>query len=278
MSPTGTLPKRKYRSIWLSDIHLGYRGCKADYLLHFLHSVECENLFLVGDIFDIWYMRRKGLYWPQSHNNVIRSILGKAKHSTKVIYIPGNHDENFREFSGTVFGNIEIHNRYIHTTADNKRLLMMHGDEFDSAIRCSKLVGFIGDHAYDFLLYLNRWLNYFRSKLGFPYWSIAAYIKHKVSNAIKTINNFEQAVAYEARRSEVDGLVCGHIHHAEIRDINGVLYCNDGDWVENCTAMVEHRDGSLEILHWTDEVRSVKQFPSSQSNEPTQPEFDKKIA
>lgn len=269
---------RKYRSVWLSDIHLGNRGCKADFLLHFLHSVECENLFLVGDIIDMWSMRRKGFYWPQKHNNVVRSILGKSKHGTRVIYIPGNHDEDFREFDGTVFGNVEIHNRYIHMTADNKRLLMLHGDEFDSVIRCSKLVGYLGDTAYDFLLYLNRWLNVFRRKLGFPYWSISAYLKHKVKNAVNVISKFEQAVAYEARRSNVDGLVCGHIHHAEIRNIDGVLYCNDGDWVESCTAMVEHEDGKLEILHWSDEVRSVKEHPVLRDTRLVQDELDKKIA
>jgi UDP-2,3-diacylglucosamine pyrophosphatase LpxH len=264
--------------VWLSDIHLGNRGCKADFLLHFLHSVECENLFLVGDIIDMWSMRRKGFYWPQKHNNVVRSILGKSKHGTRVIYIPGNHDEDFREFDGTVFGNVEIHNRYIHMTADNKRLLMLHGDEFDSVIRCSKLVGYLGDTAYDFLLYLNRWLNVFRRKLGFPYWSISAYLKHKVKNAVNVISKFEQAVAYEARRSNVDGLVCGHIHHAEIRNIDGVLYCNDGDWVESCTAMVEHEDGKLEILHWSDEVRSVKEHPVLRDTRLVQDELDKKIA
>ncbi|MGD8743650.1 MAG: UDP-2,3-diacylglucosamine diphosphatase [Granulosicoccaceae bacterium] len=269
---------RKYRSIWLSDIHLGNRGCKADFLLHFLHSVECENLFLVGDIIDMWSMRRKGFYWPQKHNNVVRSILGKSKNGTKVIYIPGNHDEDFREFDGTVFGNVEIHNRYIHVTADNKRLLMLHGDEFDSVIRCSKLVGYLGDTAYDFLLYINRWLNVFRRKLGFPYWSISAYLKHKVKNAVNVISKFEQAVAYEAKRSNVDGLVCGHIHHAEIRHIEGVLYCNDGDWVESCTAMVEHEDGKLEILHWSDEVRSVKEHPVLRDKRLVADELDKKIA
>ena len=278
MAATHHPSKRKYRSIWLSDIHLGSRGCNADFLLHFLNSVECETLFLVGDIIDLWSMRRKGFYWPQKHNNVIRSILGKAKKSTKVIYIPGNHDEDFREFDGTVFGNVEIHNRYIHTTSDDKRLLMLHGDEFDSVVRCSRLVGYLGDAAYDFLLGMNRFVNYFRRKLGFPYWSISAYLKNKVKNAVNVISRFEQAVAYEAKRSNVDGLVCGHIHHAEIRNIGGVLYCNDGDWVESCTAMVEHDDGKLEILHWSDEVRSVKEHPVLHKKRFPQSDLNKKIA
>lgn len=254
----------RYRSIWLSDIHLGYRGCKAEYLIDFLNSVQCENLFLVGDIFDLWYMRRKGLYWPQSHNNVIRKILGKAKHGVKVVYIPGNHDEDFRELDGMEFGNIAIHSRYIHETVDGKRLLMLHGDEFDHAIRCSKLVSYLGNRVYDVLLYTNRWLNAFRRKLGFPYWSISVYLKNRVKNAVNVIRNFEQAVAHEAKRAGVDGLVCGHIHHAEIRQIGDVLYCNDGDWVENCTAMVENFDGSLEILHWSDVIKPVKKHPVSQ--------------
>ncbi len=248
----------KYRSIWISDIHLGYRGCKAEYLLDFLHATECEHLFLVGDIFDIWSMKRRKLFWPQTHNNVIRTILGKAKRGTKVIYIPGNHDEALRVYAGNVFGNVEIHNSYIHHTQDGKRLLMMHGDEFDSVIRYSRLLAYLGDHAYDFLLYLNRWVNFIRRRFGAPYWSIAAYLKHKVKNAVNVISDFETAVAREARKKGVDGLVCGHIHHAEIRHIDGVLYCNDGDWVESCTAMVEHFDGGLEILHWSDQVRSMK--------------------
>jgi len=257
MESISRLSPMRYRSIWLSDIHLGYRGCKADYLLDFLRSTECEYLFLVGDIIDIWAMKRRGLYWPQSHNNVIRTILGKAKHGTKVIYVPGNHDEMLRDYDGLVFGNVEIHLDYIHETADGRRLLMLHGDEFDSVIRYSRFIGYLGDTAYDFLLYLNRGVNYFRRKFGFPYWSISAYLKNKVKNAVNVISNFEQAVAHEAKKRDVDGLVCGHIHHAEIRYINGVLYCNDGDWVESCTAMVETQGGLLEILHWSDSVHTM---------------------
>jgi UDP-2,3-diacylglucosamine pyrophosphatase LpxH len=272
MSPIYQIRPLTYRSVWLSDIHLGYRGCKAEFLIDFLESVQCEYLFLVGDIFDLWYMRRKGLFWPQSHNNVIRKILGKAKHGTRVIYVPGNHDEDFRDLDGMVFGNIEIHQRYVHQTADDKKLLILHGDEFDSAIRCSKLVGYIGDRAYDVLLYLNRWLNAFRRRLGFPYWSISCYLKSKVKNAVNVIRNFEQAVAHEAKRTGTDGLVCGHIHHAEMRHIGGVLYCNDGDWVENCTALVEHHDGSLEILHWSDEIKQLKHHPVS-NQKPNEKKF-----
>ncbi len=257
------IPPLNCRTVWLSDIHLGYRGCKADFLLDFLRRVECDTIYLVGDIIDVWYLTRKGFYWPQSHNNVIRTILGKAKHNTKVIYIPGNHDEVFREYDGLNFGNVEIHNKYIHHTADGKKLLMMHGDEFDSAVHCNRLISFIGDKGYDFLLYINRYLYAFRRKMGFPYWSFASYIKSKVKNAMDAVSKFEAAVAHEAKHAQVDGLVCGHIHHAQIKDINGILYCNDGDWVENCTTMIEHHDGTLELLRWRENVTSLAVFPSA---------------
>ncbi len=256
----------KCRSVWLSDIHLGYRGCKAEFLLDFLRTVECDYIYLVGDIFDIWYLKRKGFYWPQSHNNVIRTILGKAKHNTRVIYIPGNHDEMFREYNGLKFGNVEIHNKYIHTTVDGRKLLMMHGDEFDSAVRCNRLIGFVGDVAYDALLYINRYLNIFRRKLGFPYWSLASFVKSRVKNAMNAVEKFEAAVSHEAHRAKVDGLVCGHIHHAQMREIGDILYCNDGDWVENCTTMIEHRDGSLELLRWHESITSLATIPARTSS------------
>lgn len=259
------IKKFQYRSVWISDIHLGHHGCKTDYLIDFLDTIQCEHLFLVGDIVDLSYMRRKGLNLPQSHLNVVRKILGKAKQGTKVVYIPGNHDEDYREFDGSRFGNIEIHNKYIHETADGKRLLMMHGDEFDSAVRCNKFAVYLGEKTYDILLYLNRWLNTFRRKLGFQYWSASNYLKTKVKNAASIIKDFEQAVAHEAKRSNVDGLVCGHMHHAEIRKIGDVLYCNDGDWIENCTALVENHEGALEILHWSDVIKSLKHHPAESS-------------
>lgn len=265
MTSIHKIKKFKYRSVWLSDMHLGHHGSKADYIIDFLDTVQCEHLFLVGDIIDIWHMRRKGLYWPQSHNNVMRKVLDKSKHGTKVVYIPGNHDEDFRAFDGTSFGNIEIHNRYIHKTADGKRLLMIHGDEFDSAVRCSKLVIYLGEKAYDILFHVNSWLNYFRRKLGFPYWSISNFLKTKAQKAVSIIEDFKRAVVHEAKRSNVDGIVCGHIHHAEVSKIDDVLYCNDGDWVENCTALVENYDGSLEILHWSDIKKSLKHHPVENS-------------
>lgn len=243
--------KLKVRSIFISDVHLGFRVCQAETLLHFLHSTEAEYLFLVGDIVDFWSLK-KSAYWPQQHTNVIRSILGKAKHNTKVIYIPGNHDEVMRQYVGQTFGNIEVHHDYLHETIDGKRLLVLHGDEFDAIVKSSSFIAMLGSRAYDTLLTLNHYVNKFRSRFNFSYWSLAGYIKYKVKNAVEYISGFENALAHVAKERKIDGVVCGHIHHAEIRQIGDVLYCNDGDWVESCTSMVEHKDGRLELLCWAD--------------------------
>ena len=243
-----------YRTIWISDVHLGTPGCQAYYLLDFLRTHEADTIYLVGDILDGWQLR-KSWYWPQAHNDVIRTILGKAKHGTRVVYIPGNHDNLFRDYDGMVFGNVEIRREAIHETADGRRLLVLHGDEFDSVIKASPLLEAPGNRAYSFVLKLNRHVNLLRRAFGFPYWSIAAYLKHKVKNAVEYIGRFEAAVATEGRRRGVDGVVCGHIHHAEIREIGGILYCNDGDWVESCTALVEDHDGELVVLRWPAEAR-----------------------
>ncbi|HEX7029960.1 MAG TPA: UDP-2,3-diacylglucosamine diphosphatase [Gammaproteobacteria bacterium] len=245
------LDPKRYRAIWISDIHLGFRGCAAELLLDFLHSVECDTLYLVGDIIDIWELERR-VYWPQAHNNVIRTLLGKAKLGTRVVYIPGNHDELLRDYCGMDFGNIEVRRDAIHETADGRKLLIMHGDEMDSVVQCSRFLAVIGSRAYDWLLWANRYVNAIRKRLGKPYWSLAAFLKHKVKNAVNFISSFEKGVAHEARRRGADGVVCGHIHRAEIRDIDGILYCNDGDWVESCTALTENFDGALEIVHWAD--------------------------
>jgi UDP-2,3-diacylglucosamine pyrophosphatase LpxH len=247
----------KYRAIWISDIHLGTRYAQADYLLDFLRSTECEYLYLVGDIVDVWAMR-KSVNWPQGHNNVIRTILGKAKHGTKIVYIPGNHDCLMRDFEDQRFGEVVIKNQTIHTTANGKRMLVTHGDEFDSVVRCSGLANLLGNVGYDLLMRLNKMHNQVRSLRGRPYWSLASYLKHRVKNAREYIDRFEKAVAREARSRGLDGLVCGHLHRAELREIDGVLYCNDGDWVESCTSLVEHHDGSLQLIHWADEKHSLK--------------------
>jgi UDP-2,3-diacylglucosamine pyrophosphatase LpxH len=243
----------KLRSVFVSDVHLGSKGCRADLLLDFLKSVEVDYLFLVGDIFDLWAMR-KGFFWPQEHSNVVRTILGKAKGGTRVIYIPGNHDEDLREFCGSVFGNLEIRREYVHDTADGRQLLVMHGDEFDTVVKCSPWLAKLGSSVYDFLLGLNRHVNSVRRLFGMPYWSLASYLKHKAKTAVQYIASFEQAVAHAARKRGVDGVVCGHIHRAEISDIDGVQYCNDGDWVESCTALVEDKNGRLALWSWP-EVR-----------------------
>ncbi len=244
----------KVRSIFISDVHLGFRGCQADALLHFLHSTEAEYLFLVGDIVDFWSLK-KSAHWPQQHTNVIRSILGKAKHNTKVIYVPGNHDEVMRQYVGHAFGNIEVHRDYIHQTADGKRLLVLHGDEFDAIVKNSRFLAKLGGYAYDTLLSLNYFVNRYRRFFNFSYWSLAGYLKHKVKNAVEFISSFEAALARVAKERKVDGVVCGHIHHAEIRQIDEVLYCNDGDWVESCTSMVEYPDGRLELIYWATEFK-----------------------
>lgn len=246
-----------YRTVWISDVHLDFRGCRADHLLNFLHSVDCEYLYLVGDIIDIWEMRKR-IFWPQSHNNVVRTILGKAKHGVNVIYVPGNHDELLRDFHDMTFGNVQILEEAIHTNADGRRLLVTHGDKFDSVVRCSRAMAILGTRLYDYLLRANYVVHGIRRRFNLPYWSLAGFLKHKVKNAVQFISNFEAAVAYETARLGVDGVVCGHIHRPEITKLNDIVYCNCGDWVESCSALVEHHDGSLELLRWDDQVASLK--------------------
>jgi len=240
-----------YRSVFLSDIHLGTRGCQAELLLDFLRHMTCERLYLVGDIVDGWKMKG-GWHWPQSHNDVIQKILRLARKGAIVTYIPGNHDDRVRDFCGVHFGGVMVARDALHQTADGRRFLVVHGDEFDSVVRHAAWIGFAGDVAYRALLTLNTILNRLRRRLGFGYWSLSAFLKSKVKDALQFIDNFETAVAEEARRRSVDGVICGHIHKAEMRDISGILYVNDGDWVESCTAVVEHGDGRLEIMHWAD--------------------------
>ena len=249
-----TTPKT-YRAIFISDVHLGTRGCKATYLLDFLRHNEAEWIYLVGDIVDAWRLKRSW-YWPQSHNDIVQTLLRKAHAGTKVIYVPGNHDELLRGYLGLSFGQVKLLREAVHVTADGRRLLVLHGDKFDTVVRHAHRLALLGDWAYNLCLVLNTWLNIARRRLGFGYWSLSAYLKNKVKNAVNYIDNFELTVAEEARRRRIDGVVCGHIHKAEIRDLDGILYCNDGDWVESCTAMVEHMDGRLEIVHWA-EVRNL---------------------
>ena len=240
-----------HRTLFLSDIHLGTRGCQADSLLDFLRHHDAETIYLVGDIVDGWRLKRNW-YWPQTHNDVVQKLLRKARKGARIIYIPGNHDEWFRDYCGTHFGGVEVMTEAIHKTADGRRLLVIHGDKFDGVVLYAKWLARLGDWSYVMLLKLNTIFNAARRRFGLRYWSLSAYLKFKVKNAVQFISDFETAVADEARNKGADGVVCGHIHHAEIRDIDGVLYVNDGDWVESCTAVAEHHDGRLEILHWTD--------------------------
>jgi UDP-2,3-diacylglucosamine pyrophosphatase LpxH len=238
-----------YRSVFISDIHLGTRGCQAELLLDFLRHMTCDSLYLIGDIVDGWKMKR-GWHWPQTHNDVVQKILRMARKGAVVTYIPGNHDDRVRDFCGVHFGGVTVARDALHQTADGRRFLVVHGDEFDAVVRHAAWLGFAGDIAYRGLLALNTLFNRLWRRCGFGYWSLSAYLKSKVKNALQFIDNFEVAVAEEAHRRHVDGVICGHIHKAEMRMIGGILYINDGDWVESCTAVVEHDDGRLEILRW----------------------------
>ena len=242
-------PAVRVRSAWISDIHLGTPGCQAGALLDFLRELDCETLYLVGDIIDGWQLRRQW-YWPQAHNDVVQKLLRKARKGTRVIFVPGNHDEFARKYLDHNFGGVDVVEDPMHETADGRKLWITHGDLFDGVVQCARWLAHVGDSAYEFTLRLNRHLNSMRARLGLPYWSLSRYLKFKVKRAVSYVSDFEAAVAREARRRGADGVVCGHIHHAELRTIDGVLYANDGDWVESLTALVEHHDGRLEIMDW----------------------------
>ncbi len=255
-TPRGASHAQTYRSVFISDLHLGTRGCRSDFLADFLGGMSCENLFLVGDIVDGWRLR-KSWYWDAAHDKVIRLILRHARTGAKVTYVPGNHDEMFRAWlppmldpNALQVAGITLRNEAEHTTAAGLKLLVIHGDEFDGVLRYARFLAVLGDGAYVTSLVVNRWFNSVRRRLGYPYWSLSQWLKRQVKGAVKAIDLFETALAAEAKRRGFDGVVCGHIHHAEMRQVNGVLYVNDGDWVESCTALVEHHDGRLELLDW----------------------------
>jgi UDP-2,3-diacylglucosamine pyrophosphatase LpxH len=247
--------KVRLRTVFLSDIHLGSRDCRARELLEFLASVEVDYLFLVGDVVDLWSLR-KSFYWPQEHNEVLRTVLDMAREGTEVTYIPGNHDEELREFCGSVFGNLRIRRRDVHVTADGREFLVLHGDEFDTVVKCSRWLARCGAFAYDLTMHVNRFMNAGRSLFGLNYWSLAGYLKLRLPNAVRYVEAFEHAAAQAASQRGLDGIVCGHIHRAGIREIDSVLYCNDGDWVESCTALVEDMNGRLSLWTWQ-EVRAA---------------------
>ena len=238
---------REYRTIWISDTHLGTPGAQAGALLHFLKYTRSETLYLVGDIVDGWQLKKR-FYWPQEHNDVIQKLLRKARHGTRVVYIPGNHDEAARHYIGFNFGEVAIKDDEVHETADGKRLWVVHGDLFDNVIQHARWLAYLGDRAYVLLLKLNRLVNGIRTALNMPYWSLSQYLKHRVKSAVSFISAFERAMITEARRRNCDGVVCGHIHKPEMREVDGLLYANDGDWVESLSALVEHHDGRLELI------------------------------
>jgi UDP-2,3-diacylglucosamine pyrophosphatase LpxH len=264
-SARGDRSRLHYRTIWISDIHLGTKGCNAEMLIDFLDSVDSDMLYLVGDIVDGWQLKKR-VYWPTAHNDVVWRIMKRARRGTRVIYIPGNHDEMFRQFTGMSFGGVEIRRKKIHTTVDGRKLLVLHGDEFDAVMLAHRWLAFVGDAAYTALMALNRHVNRVRRWFGMPYWSLSKMAKHKVKNAVSFISRFEEIVAHEAERRHVDGVVCGHIHTAEIRQFGKITYYNDGDWVEGCTALVEHHDGTMEVLHWAD-VMAARHYEQARQME-----------
>ncbi|PEN13680.1 UDP-2,3-diacylglucosamine hydrolase [Longibacter salinarum] len=245
----------RYRTIWISDVHLGLRESKAEFLMDFLEKTDAHTYYLVGDIIDGWALKRSW-YWPSTHNNVVQCLLDIAS-TSDVVYIPGNHDEAARAFPGIRLGGIHLKKEATHTTADGRRFLLLHGDEFDGVIRHARWLSRLGAVAYTGILKLNRYVNRGRRWLGMPYWSLSSYLKRRTKKAVQFIADFEDAVARRARLENVDGVVCGHIHHPEMRTIHGVQYINTGDWVESCTALVEHMDGRMELLRWLPDGRGI---------------------
>jgi UDP-2,3-diacylglucosamine pyrophosphatase LpxH len=261
--------QKTYRSIFVSDVHLGTKDCKADHLNNFLKHNSCDTLYLVGDIIDAWKIQQNKWRWKQSHTNVVRRVLGHAKRGTRVVFIAGNHDEFLRPMIpyGFSFGLIEIHNQIEHIGADGKHYLVTHGDLFDGITRLAPWIAFLGDKAYDFVLELNNKFNWIRRRMGFGYFSLSRYLKYKVKKAVDFVFKFEENLANYCKKRGFDGVICGHIHHAEIKEINGVAYMNDGDWVESCTALVEHWDGRWEIITWIKENDDVATDTNSSSRE-----------
>jgi UDP-2,3-diacylglucosamine pyrophosphatase LpxH len=247
--PAGEHAVKRYRTLFLSDLHLGARGAQAELLVDFLKHNDADTFYLVGDIVDGWRLKN-GWYWPQAHNDVVQKLLRKARKGARVIYVPGNHDEFARDYTGLNFGGVEVVDDALHETADGKTMLVIHGDQFDIVVRNARWLAFFGDWAYDFAIVVNTWFNRARRMFGVGYWSLSAWAKLKVKNAVNFIGDFENALASEAARRNVDGVICGHIHHATIKTIAGKLYINTGDFVESCTAIAEHQDGAFEILRW----------------------------
>lgn len=254
-----------YRTVWLSDTHLGNKDCKANYLLDFLNNVSIDNLYLVGDIVDMWAMSKQ-FRWPDTHNKVLHKLMELAQSECNVVYLPGNHDAPLQKYDGLRFGDLVLKRQCVHVTAAGKRFLVLHGDQFDQEVCFGPLHTWIGDKAYDLLLFINRWYNRFRSWRGAPYWSLAGYIKSRINGANKAITRYKLACVNKAKALNLDGVVCGHIHHPEISVIDGISYHNDGDWIENCSALTESEDGQIKLVYWTEHSVSANLYDISHLN------------
>jgi UDP-2,3-diacylglucosamine pyrophosphatase LpxH len=252
------------RTVFVSDVHLGSRHCHAAELCEFLERLQCERLYLVGDIVDLWWMAKRRAAWGSAHNRVVEALHALSRQGTELIYVPGNHDRAIRRFCGLMLPAMQVRRRAIHVTADGRRLLVIHGDQFDVITRYHRWLAFLGDSAYEITLTLNRWLNHWRSRYGYGYWSLSAYLKHKVKGAVNFISDFEQAIVHECAKRGFNGVVCGHIHHAEIRPMGEVEYMNCGDWVESCTALIEHLDGRIELYRLADDQARQAQLQVEQ--------------
>jgi UDP-2,3-diacylglucosamine pyrophosphatase LpxH len=250
-------PARRHRALFISDIHLGLKACQAAEVVEFLRHIDADTIYLVGDIIDGWALK-SNWHWPQSHNDVVQKFLRKARKGSRIIYLPGNHDEFLRDYQGSHFGGIEVQDTAIHEAADGKRYLVLHGDQFDFVMRNARWLAYLGDTAYDFALWLNRILSFVRRRIGLPYWSLSAWAKNKAKRAVNAVSQFETALATEARRLDLQGVICGHIHCATKQDFSGVTYLNTGDWVESRTAIVEHFDGRMEILHFDNMMQEIR--------------------
>jgi UDP-2,3-diacylglucosamine pyrophosphatase LpxH len=256
--------QKHFRTVWLSDIHLGCKDCKASYLLDFLNHHTIDTLFLVGDIVDMWALSKQ-FHWPKSHNQLFHTLLSLPNEGTKVIYLPGNHDEPAQKYSRMHFGDIEIHREYIHTTVTGKKLLLLHGDQLDQEVCFGKTEAWLGDKGYDLLLFINRWYNLVRTKKGYPYYSVAGHIKTRIRGANEAISRYRNAAISRARKLGVDGIVCGHIHHPEIVEENGITYYNDGDWIENCSALTEDAQGNIRLMYWTQSLTENNRIANKKS-------------
>lgn len=253
----------RYRSLFISDIHLGTKACQAEAFLDFLRNHDADTIYLVGDIIDFWKIKRQ-VHWPQAHNDVLQKLLRKVRRGSRIVYLPGNHDEDLRTYCGASFGAIEIVDRIVHEAADGRRILVIHGDQFDVVVHYAKWLAILGDHAYTTALWFNTHFNWWRRRAGLRYWSLSAFLKRKVKQAVSFIGAFEDALIDEAHSQGATGVICGHIHHAAMREVDGVLYMNTGDWVESGTAIGETADGTFVMIDWLEQMAQRDHVPARQ--------------